>query len=88
MRLDGARMISIRSPRLLGSVPAQPSACTLLTSWPVSFAAGACGRFSSSRTRTGNNVVARQTERRARLFLRHRRELLDERAEGLSPPSR
>ncbi len=53
------------------SVPAQPSAWTLLTSWPASSAARACGRFSSSRTRTANNVVARQTERGARLFLRH-----------------
>ena len=65
-------------------VPDQPSACTLLTWCPVNSAARARGRFSSSRTRTGQNEIARQIQRSERLFLRHRGELVEEMVERLS----
>lgn len=65
-------------------VPDQPSACTLLTWCPVNSAARARGRFSSSRTRTGQNEIARQVQRSECLFLGHRRKLIQEMVESLS----
>ena len=71
--------LSLR-PRTAGratSRPASAGCCRRV-------AAGARGRFSSSRTRTGQNEIARQVQRSERLFLGHRRELIEEMVESLS----
>ena len=65
--------------------PTQPAACTVPTSCPANSAARARGRFSSSRTRTGQNGIPSRIECGNRRLLRHRRELIEELVEGLSP---
>ena len=65
-------------------MPDQPAACTVLTSCPVNSAERARGRFSSSRTRTGQNGIPSQIERGERLLLRDRRELIEKLVERLS----
>ena len=59
-------------------VPDQPSACTVLTRCPFNSSARVRGRFSSSRTRTGQDGVAGQIQSSERLFLRNRGELIQE----------
>ena len=66
-------------------VPDQLAACTVPTSCPANSAARARGRFSSSRTRTGQNGIPSRIECGNRLLLRDRRELIEELVEGLSP---
>ena len=65
-------------------VPDQPSDCAVLTRCPVSSAARALGRFSSSRTRTAQHVVAGQLQCCECLVLRDRRKLFEELVQRLS----
>ena len=66
------------------SIPDQPSACIVVASCPVRWAARSRGRFSSSRTRTGHDEIASHIKRLQRLILRNRGELVEEPVESLS----